>query len=182
MSTETGISESLPKRGQLVQVRNRAGIVTNVSSANSPEQPMHLVSVDYLDGNPHFSDDQRNKDNFLRQALKAEGWSVIEIHIQDYDNDPMMHMYRTQISNSLSWRKSGKIQVSCSDSESIFWGFDGKPKANFEDCFGTIIGYWDILYLYVSEIFVTVAIKFIHFSRKIRFSYVGGVFSVFMNE
>lgn len=102
MSTETGISESLPKRGQLVQVRNRAGIVTNVSSANSPEQPMHLVSVDYLDGNPHFSDDQRNKDNFLRQALKAEGWSVIEIHIQDYDNDPMMHMYRTQISNSLS--------------------------------------------------------------------------------
>lgn len=56
----------------------------------------------YLDGNPHFADEQRNKDNFLRQALKAAGWSVIEIHIQDYDNDQMMQMYRTQISNSLS--------------------------------------------------------------------------------
>ncbi|MFP8890629.1 DEAD/DEAH box helicase [Natrialbaceae archaeon A-CW2] len=56
----------------------------------------------YLDGPHHFEEDQRQKDNMLRQALKTDGWTVIEIQIQDFENDMMMDMYRKQISNTLT--------------------------------------------------------------------------------
>lgn len=47
-----------PERGQLVQVRNRPALVTNVASNEDYEESLHLVNVDYLDGNEHPDTDQ----------------------------------------------------------------------------------------------------------------------------
>ncbi|WP_435079612.1 Zn-binding domain-containing protein [Halococcus sp. AFM35] len=55
----------------------------------------------YLDGPIHTEKEQKKKDKYLRNALKAEGWTVIEIHIEDFENDPMMNVYRTQIGNEI---------------------------------------------------------------------------------
>jgi len=53
----------------------------------------------YLDGPEHDKQSQRSQDRMLRNALrsKEEGWKVIEILIQDFENDEMMKMYRKQI-------------------------------------------------------------------------------------
>lgn len=54
----TGHSGSPPERGQLVQVRNRPALVTNVVYNEDYEEPLHLVNVEYLDGNEHPAADQ----------------------------------------------------------------------------------------------------------------------------
>jgi hypothetical protein len=55
----------------------------------------------YLDGPIHSEKEQKKKDKYLRNALKAEDWTVVEIHIEDFENDPMMEVYRKQIGNEL---------------------------------------------------------------------------------
>jgi len=57
----------------------------------------------YLDGPHHDDPEQRQQDRMLRNTLrnKGEGWTVIEIPIQDAENDQMMDMYRQQISRNL---------------------------------------------------------------------------------
>jgi len=55
----------------------------------------------YLDGPIHSLQQQKRKDKYLRNALRAAAWTVIEIHIEDFENDPMMNVYRTQIGNEL---------------------------------------------------------------------------------
>lgn len=56
----------------------------------------------YLDGPVHSQEQQKRKDKYLRNALKAEGWTVIEIHIEDFDNDRMMSVYRQRIGNEIA--------------------------------------------------------------------------------
>jgi very-short-patch-repair endonuclease len=58
----------------------------------------------YLDGPHHEDSEQRQEDRMLRNTLrnKEDGWTVIEIPIQDAENDQMMNMYRQQISRNLS--------------------------------------------------------------------------------
>lgn len=57
----------------------------------------------YLDDPHHDDPEQRQQDRMLRNTLrnKGEGWTVIEIPIQDAENDQMMDMYRQQISRNL---------------------------------------------------------------------------------
>lgn len=114
MSTETGISDSPPERGQLVQVRNRAAIVTNVSSANSQEQPMHLVSVDYLDGNDHPSSDQvlwelEPVSGFLKNA----GWPSIHAYEPDHPDS-----YQAYV-DSIRWTSLQSIQAIMDQDEQL---------------------------------------------------------------
>ena len=55
----------------------------------------------YLDGPKHSEEVMKKKDKLLRNALKAEGWEVIELDIADFENDQMMGVYRKQIANEL---------------------------------------------------------------------------------
>lgn len=57
----------------------------------------------YLDGPHHDEAGQQARDRVLRQALRSQDWSVVEILIQDFDNDQMMEMYKQQISSTLEF-------------------------------------------------------------------------------
>lgn len=53
-----GQSGTPPERGQLVQIRNRPALVTDVVSNEDIEATLHLVNVEYLDGDDHPDADQ----------------------------------------------------------------------------------------------------------------------------
>lgn len=55
----------------------------------------------YLDGPIHDTKEQTEKDRFLRASLKTEGWHVIEILIQDFQNSKMMEMHQRDISQCI---------------------------------------------------------------------------------
>ena len=74
-----------------------------VSSHTIPDlaHQASLVAI-YLDGPDHDDPAQRQKDRFLRSALVARGWTVIEIPIQELGNDRMMELHRQAINHRLA--------------------------------------------------------------------------------
>ena len=102
---------SPPERGQLVQVRNRPALVAGVMSANGQDQPMNLVTVEYLDGHEHPQSDQilwelEPTSGFLDNA----GWPNIPQQQPDHPQ------YYDAYLDSVQWTSLQSIQ-SLIDSE-----------------------------------------------------------------
>ncbi|WP_435079419.1 DISARM system SNF2-like helicase DrmD [Halococcus sp. AFM35] len=112
--SQSSINSSPPERGQLIQVRNRPALVTGVTSANDQNQPMNLVSVDYLDGNEHPQTDEilwelEPTSGFLDNA----GWPNIP---QQQPDRP--HYYDAYL-DSVQWTSLQSIQSLVNSSEDL---------------------------------------------------------------
>lgn len=105
MVTQNASSTQPPERGQLVQIRNRPAIVTNVVSANDNEQPFNLVSVDYLDGHDHPQSDQILWEIEPRSTyLENAGWPAIPSHQPDRPDTYQAYL------DSIRWTSLQSIQ------------------------------------------------------------------------
>ena len=105
MSNSNFVSSSPPERGQLIQVRNRPALVTGVTRANNQDQPLNLVTVDYLDGHEHPQTDQilwelEPTSGFLENA----GWPNIP------QQQPDRPQYYGAYLDSVQWTSLQSIQ------------------------------------------------------------------------
>ncbi|MFP8890627.1 DISARM system SNF2-like helicase DrmD [Natrialbaceae archaeon A-CW2] len=114
MATQHNSSHSPPERGQLVQVRNRPAIVTGVTSSNSQEQPLNLVTVDYLDGHEHPQTDQILWElEPVSGYLENAGWPAVP----QYQPDPP-DTYQAYL-DSIRWTSLQSIQSILDDDEEL---------------------------------------------------------------
>lgn len=114
MSNSNLTASSPPERGQLIQVRNRPALVTSVTSANSQNQPMNLVTVDYLDGHEHPQTDQilwelEPTSGFLENA----GWPNIP------QQQPDRPRYYDAYLDSVQWTSLQSIQSLINSEENL---------------------------------------------------------------
>lgn len=114
MSNSNLAASSPPERGQLIQVRNRPALVTAVTSANSQNQPMNLVTVDYLDGHEHPQTDQilwelEPTSGFLENA----GWPNIP------QQQPDRPRYYDAYLDSVQWTSLQSIQSLINSEENL---------------------------------------------------------------
>ena len=114
MSDSRQIQSQPPERGQLVQIRNRPALVTAVTSANSQEQPLNLVTVDYLDGHEHPQSDQilwelEPTSGFLKNA----GWPNIP------QQQPDRPQYYDAYLDSVRWSSLQSIQSLIDSDENL---------------------------------------------------------------
>ena len=103
-----------PERGQLVQVRNRPALVTNVVSNEDHETPLHLVNVEYLDGNEHPDADQvlwevEPSSGYMENA----GWPDINQFAPDREK------YYDAYTDSVRWTSLQSVQSLLDTDEDI---------------------------------------------------------------